>query len=113
MINRNVASAGLIAALLLSGLGLTAYAMEIPPATSPVMVGNDALDAALNDKVETLLRSDVGLAGSQLRIQGRSGILTIGGTVPDEHSLRRALDLASSVRGVREIRNAMELAPPK
>ena len=113
MIYQNFAGASLIAALLLGGLGLTAYAMESPQATSAVMVGNDALDAALNDKVESLLRSDVGLAGSQLRIQGRSGILTIGGTVPDEHSLRRALDLASGVRGVREIRNAMELAPPK
>jgi osmotically-inducible protein OsmY len=113
MINRNFVGAGLIAALLLGGLGLTAYAMESPQAVSAAMVGTDALDAALNDKVETLLRSDVGLAGSQLRIQGRSGTLTIGGTVPDEHSLRRALDLASSVRGVREIRNAMELTPPK
>ena len=113
MIYQNFAGARLIAALLLGGLGLTAYAMESPQATSAVMMGNDALDAALNDKVETLLRSDVGLAGSQLRIQGRSGILTIGGTVPDEHSLRRALDLARGVRGVREIRNAMELAPPK
>jgi osmotically-inducible protein OsmY len=33
--------------------------------------------------------------------------------VPDEHALRRALDLASGVRGVREVRNAMEVDVPK
>jgi osmotically-inducible protein OsmY len=40
-------------------------------------------------------------------------VVTVGGTVPDENSLRRALDLASSVRGVREIRNGMVVEFPK
>ena len=113
MINRNFVGAALLAAILLGGLGLTAYAMEGTQVNTSPAIGSDTADVALNDKVETLLRSDVGLAGSQLRIQGRAGILTIGGTVPDEHSLRRALDLASGVRGVKEVRNAMELASPK
>ena len=65
------------------------------------------------DKVETLLRSDVGLAGSQIRILARSAVITIAGSVPDEHALRRALDLASEVRGVREVRNALEVDVPK
>ena len=33
--------------------------------------------------------------------------------MPDEHSLRRALDLVSSVKGVREIRNGMVVDAPK
>lgn len=113
MISRNFAGASLLAAILLSGLGPSACAMESPEATYAVAGAGDALDAALNDRVETLLRTDVGLAGSHFRIHGKSGVITIGGTVPDEHSLRRALDLASTVRGVRELHNEMVLASPK
>lgn len=106
MVSRNFVGASLLAVVLLAGLGLTAFAMENPELSDPV-------DIALNDKVETLLRTDVGLAGSQFQVSGRSGVLTLGGTVPDEHSLRRALDLASGVRGVRELHNEMALSPPK
>ncbi|PKO94408.1 MAG: hypothetical protein CVU16_03205 [Betaproteobacteria bacterium HGW-Betaproteobacteria-10] len=113
MINRNFVGASLLAAILLAGLGLTAVAMENPETRFAAAAVSDPLDVALNDKVETLLRTDVGLAGSQFSIRGRAGVLTIGGTVPDEHSLRRALDLASGVRGVRELRNEMALSPPK
>ena len=113
MISRNLARAGLVAAILLGGVGLTACAMENPDATFSVATAGDSLDTAVNDRVEQLLRTDVGLAGSQFRIHGKAGVVTIGGTVTDEHSLRRALDLASGVRGVRELRNEMELAPPK
>ena len=73
----------------------------------------EPLDATLNDKVETLLRTDIGLTGSRFRVHTSAGVVTVGGTVPDETSLRRALDLASSVRGVREIRNGMAVEFPK
>jgi len=76
-------------------------------------VGAEPTDATLNDKVETLLRTDIGLAGSQFRVQTKAGGVTLGGNVPDEHSLRRALDLVSSVKGVREIRNGMVVDAPK
>ena len=109
MIQRNFVHALIVAASLFAGLGLTAFAIENPQVTA---TAGESLDATLNDKVETLLRTDVGLAGSQFRILARAGVVTIGGTVPDEHSLRRALDLASNVKGVREVRNAMEIDPP-
>jgi hyperosmotically inducible protein len=43
----------------------------------------------------------------------KAAVVTVAGSVPDEHALRRALDLASGVRGVREVRNAMEVDLPK
>jgi hyperosmotically inducible protein len=70
MISRNLARAGLVAAILLGGVGLTACAMENPDATFSVATAGDSLDAAVNDRVEQLLRTDVGLAGSQFRIHG-------------------------------------------
>ena len=62
MISRNLARAGLVAAILLGGVGLTACAMENPDATFSVATAGDSLDTAVNDRVEQLLRADVGLA---------------------------------------------------
>ena len=113
MIKGDIAVAFLVAAATLFGLGLTAYATDNPQSIAALGIAGETLDEALYDKVETLLRTDVGLAGSKFRVEARTGVVTLGGTVPDEHSLRRALDLASSVRGVREVHNAMEIDFPK
>lgn len=113
MIKNNLAIAGLVAITTLGGIGLTAFATDNPTTIAAVGAAGETLDHVLNDKVETLLRTDIGLAGSQFRVLARSGVVVVGGTVPDEHSLRRALDLASGVRGVREVRNAMEIDSPK
>jgi hyperosmotically inducible periplasmic protein len=110
MTRRNLVPVLIIAASLSAGLGLTAFAIENPQATANT---GESLDAALNDKVETLLRTDIGLAGSRFRVHTSAGVVTVGGSVPDENSLRRALDLASSVKGVREIRNGMVVDFPK
>ena len=113
MIKRNLMQVAFLLAATLAGLGLTASATGNPPAMPALVEAGRTLDAALNDKVETLLRTDVGLAGSRFRVATSAGVVSVGGTVPDEHSLRRALDLVSEVRGVREVRNAMEVDLPK
>jgi len=110
MTTRNLVPVLIVAASLSVGLGVTASAIENPQAVASV---GESPDTALNDKVETLLRTDIGLAGSRFRVHTNVGVVTVGGTVPDENSLRRALDLASSVRGVREIRNGMVVEFPK
>lgn len=98
------------AATFFAGIGLTAYAIDHPNRpTSSTLAAPEQTDAALNERVETLLRTDIGLAGSRFRIQTQAGMVILGGGVPDEQSLQRALDLASSVRGVREVRNEMEI----
>ena len=110
MNQRSLVPIFIIAINLFAELGLTAFAVDNPH--SPALVG-EAPDAALNDRVETLLRSDVGFAGSRFRVHTNGGVVTVGGSVPDEQSLRRALDLASGVKGVREIRNGMVIDFPK
>lgn len=106
MLKRHIATSALFAALSFGGLELTAFATD--QSLLPAVAGEGS-DAALTDKVETLLRTDFGLAGSQFRVTSKGGVVTLSGTVPDEHSLRRALDLASGVSGVREVRNALEI----
>ncbi|MBS1159830.1 MAG: hypothetical protein H6R15_2249 [Proteobacteria bacterium] len=107
-----VIAAGL-AAVLLGSLGVTAFATDSPQVIAAVGIAGETLDSGLSDRVETLLRTDIGLVGSRFRVHSKSGIVTLGGSVPDEHSLRRALDLASSVHGVREVLNALEIDSAK
>ena len=101
-------------AMLISGIGLTAFAIDHPnrPTSSTLSAVQNA-DVALNERIETLLRTDIGLAGSRLRTQTRSGVVTLGGGVPDEHALQHALELVASVKGVREVRNELEIEFPK
>lgn len=113
MLIRNFFVATLVAVATFVGLALSAFATDDPQVLAAVVANNDALDSTLTDKVETILRTDVGLVGSKIRVSSRSAVVTVAGTVPDEHALRRALDLASSVRGVREVRNGMEVDAQK
>lgn len=106
--------AATIAAVLFAGIGLTAYAIDHPTRpTGGFLAAPEQADNALNERVETLLRTDIGLTGSRFRIQTNAGIVILGGGVPDEHALNRALELASSVKGVREVRNELEIELPK
>ena len=113
MFKRNVLVASLVAAATFVGLGLSAFATDDPQVLAAMIANSEASDATLSDKVETLLRTDIGLAGSQFRVNSKSAVVTVAGSVPDEYALRRALNLASGVRGVREVRNAMEVDLPK
>ncbi len=113
MFKRHLMVACLTGTATFAGLGLSAFATDDPQVLVAMVANTEAQDAALGNKVETLLRADIGLAGSQFRILAKSAVVTVGGSVPDEHALRRALDLASGVRGVREVRNAMEVDLPK
>ncbi|MBS1132358.1 MAG: Transport-associated protein [Proteobacteria bacterium] len=113
MLIRNFFVASLVAFATFIGLALSAFATDDPQVLAAVVANNEVLDSALSDKVETVLRTDVGLAGSRLRVFSKAAVVTVAGSVPDEHALRRALDLASGVRGVREVRNGMEVDSPK
>ena len=113
MLKSNFYVAVLVAVATFAGLGLSSAATDDPQVLAAMVTNNEAQDAALGERVETLLRTDIGLAGSNIRVFSNAAVITVAGTVPDEQALRRALDLASGVRGVREVRNAMEVGVPK
>jgi osmotically-inducible protein OsmY len=110
MTKRNIVPAIVVAGSLFIGLGLRASAIDNPKGALSAVESQDVM---LNDKVETLLRTDIGLADSRFRVQTSAGVVTLEGSVPDEKSLQRALDLASGIKGVREIRNGMVFDFPK
>lgn len=113
MLKRNLMISLMMAAATFAGLGLSAYATDDSGRVRAEIAATESRGAALADQVETLLRTDIGLAGSRLRVLGHAEVITIAGTVPDEYALRRVMDIASSVRGVREVRNQMAVESPK
>ena len=75
MTKRKIVPAIVIAGSLFIGLGFTASAIDNPK--GPGSAG-ESQDAMLNDKVETLLRTDIGLAGSRFRVQTNAGVIALG-----------------------------------
>lgn len=102
-----------LAAVLLAGAGLTAFAIDGPPTAAVQGPAGEVVDAALNERVEATLKTDAGLAGTRLAVSTQAGIVTLAGVVPDENALRRALETASKVKGVREVRSTIAIEPPK
>lgn len=109
MQSSRLAFAAVLVLFMLVGATLPSFATDHPATSGTVSAEKEGADSALTDRVETLLRSDIGLVGSLLRVQSRDGVVTVRGKVPDESAMRRALDLASSLRGVREVRNGLEI----
>jgi hyperosmotically inducible periplasmic protein len=102
-----------LALALFAGQWISAYATDNQQVAALATSTTEVQDTTLNDRVEALLRTDMGLAGAQFRVQTKSGVVSLAGNVPDEHALRRALDLVSGVKGVREVRNSMVVESPK
>ena len=105
-----VPTLALVASIFLSAL-LTAFATDKPQAVMAMGAAGEVVDAALSARVDRTLKTDFGLAGAKLQITTRGAVVTLSGLVPNEDAMRRALDLASNVRGVREVRSSMLVEP--
>lgn len=113
MLTRNLPVIFLILAVMLGSIGVRVSASGTPSAIAAIDLAGETLDGGLHDRVETLLRTDVGLVGSHFRIHTENAVVILAGTVPDEFALRRAMELAGSIKGVREVRNEMDISDPK
>lgn len=105
-----VPTLALIVSITLSAV-LTAFATDNRYPSATMGAAGDVVDAAVNDKVVSALQTDPGLVGSKLAVVTHSGIVTLTGTVPNESILQRTLELASNIRGVREVRSSLIVEP--
>ncbi len=100
--------AGILATTALAfAVSLSAKAENDTPRT---VSANTAVDAAINGKVAAALMSDPGLLGARIDVDTHDGVVKLAGTVVGAGDLRRALDLASQVEGVRRVDNLLEVA---
>jgi hyperosmotically inducible protein len=82
-------------------------------ATSAISVaaaGEDqARDTALTERVKTALASDNALAGRDIEVETRDGVVQLSGFVDSEDQRTAALMRARAVKGVQEVRNDLSL----
>mgnify|MGYP001764858894 CR=1 FL=1 len=79
MQSSRLAFAAVLVLFTLVGASLTSFATDHPAAGTIVSAEKEGADSVLTDRVETLLRSDIGLVGSRLRVQSRDGVVTVRG----------------------------------
>ena len=68
-------------------------------------------DAQLTSAIQTKLNSDSGLQGKQLAVQAANGTVMLSGTVDNENQREAAARYASSVEGVKQVINNLQVAP--
>jgi hypothetical protein len=69
-------------------------------------------DAQIATDIQTRLNADSGLQGKQLSVQAANGAVTLSGTVDNENQREAAARYASSVEGVKQVVNNLQVAPP-
>jgi hypothetical protein len=69
-------------------------------------------DAQIATDIQTRLNADSGLQGKQLSVQAANGTVTLSGTVDNENQRDAAARYASSVEGVKQVVNNLQVAPP-
>ena len=68
-------------------------------------------DSDVTSEVQSRLNADSGLQGKQLTVQTSGGVVTLSGTVDNDAQRTAASRYASSVPGVKQIINNLQVAP--
>jgi BON domain len=69
-------------------------------------------DSQLTNQVQTKLAADSGLQGKPITVQSAGGVVTLSGTVDNDVQRTAASRYASSVAGVKEVVNNLQVATP-
>lgn len=67
-------------------------------------------DDRIREDVSDQFTDDEWLDASDMTVNVRQGVITLGGTVPDRQQIRRAECIACSVSGVRSVTNHLRVA---
>jgi len=66
-------------------------------------------DATIATRVKTALLNAPEVHAQQIQVQAEQGVVTLTGAVPDEAEVERALAVARSVGGVRDVRSSLKV----
>ncbi|HWZ82390.1 MAG TPA: BON domain-containing protein [Terriglobales bacterium] len=69
-------------------------------------------DSDVTGEVQSKINADSGLQGKQLTVQTAGGVVTLSGTVDNDAERTAASRYASSVAGVKQVINDLQVVPP-
>lgn len=94
---------GVLATLaLLAALALPACARTLPVAVD---------DASISARVRTVLLNDPQVGANGISVATAGGVVTIAGSVDSQAEAQRAVDLARTVAGVRDVQSRLQVVP--
>ncbi|MGH7858469.1 MAG: BON domain-containing protein, partial [Candidatus Binatia bacterium] len=70
-------------------------------------------DSWLTTKAKIAVLTSIGTAGSDINVDTVDGLVTLHGTVASEQDKEKAEDVAGDFDGVKEVRNLLQVVPPK
>lgn len=83
-----------------------------PAAGSTPTIGRRIDDAAITARVKAALLADPAVKGLAVTVETRNGEVQLGGFVPSDAQVERAVDIARHAEGVSGVQNRIEVAPP-
>src|SRR3990170_1921714 len=78
------------------------------PAAAP---GAAMDDATITARVKTVLLNDTQVAATKIDVATVAGVVTISGSVRSKAEEARAIELARTVTGVRDVKSALQISP--
>jgi hyperosmotically inducible protein len=86
--------------------------LETKAKSAAHQVGKEVSDTWITSKVKTEIALAKGLDGSDISVDtNQNAVVTLTGTVPNETERQRALVVTRAVTGVREVKDALAVAP--
>jgi hyperosmotically inducible protein len=104
--------AAVILILALSGPGLALAAPPIRP-QQLASTGTAIDDTVITGKIKAAYLKDPLVGVLDIHVDTYRGMVTLDGTVNTEEEKTRAATLARSVEGVREVKNNIQVRPPR
>lgn len=68
-------------------------------------------DATITARVKTVLLNDTQIAATKIDVATVAGVVTISGSVKSKAEEARAIELARTVTGVRDVKSALQISP--
>jgi hyperosmotically inducible periplasmic protein len=68
-------------------------------------------DATISTRVKTALLNEPSIPVTQIDVETSQGIVTLTGAVASKEEERKAVELARQVKGVRDVKSALEIIP--
>jgi len=75
-------------------------------------VGRHVDDVSIASKIDAKLVAEKDMPSRWVSVEVIEGVVTLTGYLPDEEKIKRALYIAGTVEGVKEVRNKLEVGAP-
>jgi osmotically-inducible protein OsmY len=97
-----------LAACVVSACAESGQSVRATPSSAPA-VGGAMDDATITARVKTVLLNDPQVAATKIDVSTTGGIVTLSGSVKSKADEARAIEVARTVTGVRDVKSMLQI----